>query len=90
MIEVRGEKPYPFHAVCGGDLAEHGFVIENSNIWHVGELRVVSGSTEVGLALRHSQSVQFGGGGRLRRRRSRRGGLRADSGGCGTTGGGSL
>ena len=53
----------PFHTVGGGDLAEHRVVIEDSSVWDIAELAVVSSCTEVELADGFGEGLQFRGRG---------------------------
>ena len=44
------EVTYPFHAVSGGELTEHGGIVQDGRVSSVGKLAVVRGGAEVELA----------------------------------------
>lgn len=54
---------HPFHTVGGGNLTEHGVVLENVNISSVAKFAVVRCGTEVKLALGLGQGVESRSGG---------------------------
>lgn len=58
---------YPFHAVGGGELAEHGHIVQDGGVGGIGELAVVGGCTEVKLARGLRERVELHASGRRAR-----------------------
>ena len=58
MVLDTRKNAYPFHGVGRGDLPELGLVVEDGGVSRIGELAVVSRSTEVLLASSLGEGVE--------------------------------